>query len=371
MFDFRYDSCPGRRMFLKTGIDRRGAGDLISAVEADVRRGDRGLRGREGRRAGAPRSRQPQPAARGSAWAGAASSPRSITRAPSPTASRSTRTRSPPPPGAWIWAWVSASSRGRRRATPSRPSSTPPGCKEAAATAALIASGTSGRSPGSWRASHLLPITSSRSLPTTIAAKAKAELLFKANAAARAHDKRITQVGVGFRRHDKKILIANSEGLLVEDTQTLTRFGVSCAALEGERRSVATNPRTDAYGSSISASPWPRNSAARRRRWPSGCSRPRTRPPGNSRSSSPRVTGASSSTRPSATASRPTASGKRPRASGTSWASPSRSPAVILRRRRDLQGRLGIGQRGRRGHARPEHRAHRQGQRAPGSFRTS
>ncbi len=120
--------------------------------------------------------------------------------------------------------------------------------KEAAETAALIASGASKKKPNDFTplsppSYYLVKVS-----PETITAKAKVELLTKANAVARAFDKRITQVGVGFSDTTKKILIANSEGLYVEDTQTLTRFGVNCAALEGEQRSMGYESKAGSYG---------------------------------------------------------------------------------------------------------------------------
>jgi TldD protein len=120
--------------------------------------------------------------------------------------------------------------------------------KEAAETAALIASG-GGRQtvqklttlvPPSY---YLVEVS-----PDSIAPKEKAELLVRANAVARVYDPRITQVGVGFRDINKKIMIANSEGLYVEDTQTLTRLGTSCAALEGEKRSQGYESLSGSYG---------------------------------------------------------------------------------------------------------------------------
>ncbi len=120
--------------------------------------------------------------------------------------------------------------------------------KEAAETAALIASSGAKHEPQKFvplspPSYYLVKVP-----PDTIAAKTKVELLTKANAVARAFDKRITQVGVGFSDTTKKILIVNSEGLKVEDTQTLSRFGVNCAALEGENRSMGYESKAGTYG---------------------------------------------------------------------------------------------------------------------------
>ena len=123
-----------------------------------------------------------------------------------------------------------------------------PRLKEAAETAALIASGATKQSPSAFTplsppSYYLVKVS-----PDTIASKEKAALLIRANAVARAHDKRITQVGVGFYDINKKILIANSEGLYVQDAQTLSRFGVNCAALEGTQRSMGYESKAGSYG---------------------------------------------------------------------------------------------------------------------------
>jgi len=120
--------------------------------------------------------------------------------------------------------------------------------KETAETAALIASGAVKQKPLPFTplsppSYYLVKVS-----PDTIAAKAKVELLVKANAVARAFDKRITQVGVSFYDINKKILIANSEGLYTEDSQTLSSLGAGCAALEGEQRSRGYESKSGSYG---------------------------------------------------------------------------------------------------------------------------
>jgi TldD protein len=120
--------------------------------------------------------------------------------------------------------------------------------KEAAETAALIASGAATQKPQNFTplsppSYYLVQVS-----PDTIASKEKVALLVKANAVTRAWDKRITQVGVGFYDSTKKIMIANSEGLYAEDTQTLSRFGVSCDALEGSQRSMGYESKAGSYG---------------------------------------------------------------------------------------------------------------------------
>jgi TldD protein len=120
--------------------------------------------------------------------------------------------------------------------------------KEAAETAALIASGAVKQKSQPFTPLSPPNYYQVKVSPDTIASKDKAALLIKGNAVARAHDKRITQVGVYFFDASKNIRIANSEGLYVEDTQTLSRFGVSCAALEGEKRSMGYESKAGSYG---------------------------------------------------------------------------------------------------------------------------
>ncbi|MDH7513470.1 MAG: TldD/PmbA family protein [Clostridiales bacterium] len=120
--------------------------------------------------------------------------------------------------------------------------------KEAAETAALIASGQTTEKPKNFTPLSPPQYYQVKVSPDTIASKAKADLLIKANAVARVFDKRITQVGVSFSDISKKIMIANSEGLYVEDTQTLSRLGVNCAALEGSNRSMGYESKAGTYG---------------------------------------------------------------------------------------------------------------------------
>jgi len=120
--------------------------------------------------------------------------------------------------------------------------------QEAAETAALIASGVAKRKSEKFTPLSPPSYYLVKASPDTIAAKAKAELLIKANAAARAFDKRITQVGVGFYDNNKKIMIANSDGLYAEDFQTLSGFSVYCTALEGTKRSMGYENKAGSFG---------------------------------------------------------------------------------------------------------------------------
>ncbi|UCH94451.1 MAG: TldD/PmbA family protein [Candidatus Aminicenantes bacterium] len=84
--------------------------------------------------------------------------------------------------------------------------------------------------------------------PDSIVPGKKAELLRTANSYARAYDKRITEVNVEFFDVNKKITIANSEGLWVEDVQTFSSFYVFVNALEGEKKSRGYGDKSGTIG---------------------------------------------------------------------------------------------------------------------------
>ena len=66
--------------------------------------------------------------------------------------------------------------------------------------------------------------------PDEISKATKVELLLKADEAARSAGAAIVQVSAGYSDSRKHLLIANSDGLLVEDDQVRTMFRVSCVA---------------------------------------------------------------------------------------------------------------------------------------------
>ena len=68
-------------------------------------------------------------------------------------------------------------------------------------------------------------------LPETVAKARKAEILERADHAARAESDSIRQVSASYADSRRRVLIANSDGLLVEDDRVRTRFGVSCVAV--------------------------------------------------------------------------------------------------------------------------------------------
>ncbi len=67
-------------------------------------------------------------------------------------------------------------------------------------------------------------------LPETVAKDRKVELLRRADDAARAEGESIRQVGVTYADSRRRILVANSDGVLAGDDQVRTRFMVSVAA---------------------------------------------------------------------------------------------------------------------------------------------
>lgn len=69
-----------------------------------------------------------------------------------------------------------------------------------------------------------------RTFPTEIEADGKIDTAWQADRAARAFDKRITEVLVALMDDDKTILVANSEGLHVTDRQVMTSLRVTTVA---------------------------------------------------------------------------------------------------------------------------------------------
>lgn len=69
-----------------------------------------------------------------------------------------------------------------------------------------------------------------RTLPETVAKATKVELLGRADEAARAAGADISQVTVRYGDTRRRILVANTDGLLAEDDQVRTLFSVACVA---------------------------------------------------------------------------------------------------------------------------------------------
>jgi TldD protein len=68
-------------------------------------------------------------------------------------------------------------------------------------------------------------------LPETVAKATKVELLQRADAAARSSGDAIRQVSAAYADGRRRILVANSDGVLATDDQVKTRFAVSCVAV--------------------------------------------------------------------------------------------------------------------------------------------
>jgi TldD protein len=97
------------------------------------------------------------------------------------------------------------------------------------------------------------PVTShgrgDRTPPDSVDKGRKLELLTRADDAARALGDAITQVQVGCGDGRRRILIANSDGLLAEDEQIRTRFSVTCVANgdTGMQTGYESLARTEGY----------------------------------------------------------------------------------------------------------------------------
>ncbi len=80
-------------------------------------------------------------------------------------------------------------------------------------------------------------------MPHTVENTKKVELMRKAYYAAKNYDDTISQVSVSYGDYEQNILIANSEGLLVEDRRVRTRTGISSvASKDGEMQTGFFGP---------------------------------------------------------------------------------------------------------------------------------
>ncbi|HEX5586174.1 MAG TPA: TldD/PmbA family protein [Acidimicrobiia bacterium] len=107
------------------------------------------------------------------------------------------------------------------------------GLRSAAEAAAAAASAAG---PGETRVVPLTrrsvtPTHDVRVLPESVAKVRKAEMLERADHAARAESDAIRQVSATYADARRQVLIANSDGLLVGDDRVRTRFGVNCVAV--------------------------------------------------------------------------------------------------------------------------------------------
>ena len=105
------------------------------------------------------------------------------------------------------------------------------GLAGAAEVAAAAARGGGGGTRTVSVGSHGIAASASAQVPPEDVAKTvKVELLARADAAARAVGSQISQVSARYGDSRRRILVANSDGLLAEDDQIRTLFSVSCVA---------------------------------------------------------------------------------------------------------------------------------------------
>src|SRR5690606_24623219 len=105
------------------------------------------------------------------------------------------------------------------------------GLRQAAEAAAAAAQG----GTGGTRVVDLTRQTAPRpndikTQPEDVAKATKVELLNRADEAARAQGSEISQVMVRYGDNRRRILVANSDGLLADDVQVRTLFSISCVA---------------------------------------------------------------------------------------------------------------------------------------------
>jgi len=77
--------------------------------------------------------------------------------------------------------------------------------------------------------------------PASVLVKDKIDLMKRAYAKSKNYDALIQQVKVNYMDYDKKILIANSEGLLKEDRQVRTRLSVTSIARKGSEMQTGSD----------------------------------------------------------------------------------------------------------------------------------
>ncbi|HTK32278.1 MAG TPA: TldD/PmbA family protein [Candidatus Saccharimonadaceae bacterium] len=114
----------------------------------------------------------------------------------------------------------------------------PDDLREAARVAAGIArAGPSARAVVPFRVVEArAPFTLEHPAPLALDAPARIALLRRADDAARSRDGRVHEVSATFADSSKSLLVANSDGVWVEDRQYLSRLTVTALALEGELR---------------------------------------------------------------------------------------------------------------------------------------
>ena len=161
-------------------------------------------------------------------------------------------------------------------------------------------------------------------LPASVPKARKVELLRLADASARAEGGAIRSVTASYADSRRRILIANSDGLLTGDDQVRTRFGVQSVATGDTGMQTGTRRPDARSGSSTSTSSTSPRSRARRRGARSRCSTPVPRRVAHCPSYSRAVPEPCSSTRRAVTASKPISYSGRRRCSKARSASRSR-----------------------------------------------
>jgi TldD protein len=114
---------------------------------------------------------------------------------------------------------------------------TPEAIKRCAETAAVVADGPARPAPTAFRIEgrlpHRYPV---RTKWAEVSAEQKLPLLTGLNAAVLAADKRVKKATIAFNDESSVILLATSDGLLIEDSQPMTTAYVSCTAEDKGRR---------------------------------------------------------------------------------------------------------------------------------------
>jgi len=85
-------------------------------------------------------------------------------------------------------------------------------------------------------------------LPSEVSIEEKVDLLRRADKAARAYDKEISQVMVGYQDYVQKVWIANSEGTYVQDTRVRTRLSIYTVASNETTKQNGFNGPGGHYG---------------------------------------------------------------------------------------------------------------------------
>jgi TldD protein len=106
---------------------------------------------------------------------------------------------------------------------------------EAARTAASIARGPRVASPGAIHTVALPRLYAPAPLWAEVAAADKIRFVERVGAAIAGADPAVVRAGVSFGDEDEAILVANSDGLRVEDSRPMTYIHASCTARRGER----------------------------------------------------------------------------------------------------------------------------------------